>query len=205
MMSILQCTLSVLPDVNYDYSLDDRFCIVSHISISTLQIYTLLYARYRLKKNWTGFTVTLIPVVCQKKKMTLQYHCDIEMKKTRGTKGKIQNQKGKHRKHPLGGTLYLHAALCEELQCSLSTPHDVPVCRATDSHPHHIGYLHLQCNVEKKKTFGMSYPASAGIFCDVLTCCFHGSQQGHLSTWLVIIDLHIHAEQNSSIGLRNGK
>lgn len=48
----------------------------------------------------------------------------------------LQNWKCQHRKHPLGRTV--HAALYGELQCSLSTPPDAPVCGATDFHPHHI-------------------------------------------------------------------
>ncbi len=45
------------------------------------------------------------------------------------------------------------------------------------------------CNATWKKYFGMSYPAPAGVYCDVLTGYIHGRQQGHLSMWLVIIEL----------------
>ncbi len=52
----------------------------------------------------------------------------------------------------------------------------------------HITTDIFPCNAAWKDSFGMSYPASAGVCWDVLTCCIHGSQ-GHLSMWLVIINL----------------
>ncbi len=35
----------------------------------------------------------------------------------------------------------------------------------------------------------MSHTAPAGVYCDVLIGYIHGSQQGHLSMWMAIIDL----------------
>ncbi len=38
-----------------------------------------------------------------------------------------------------------------------------------------------------KESFRVSYPVSAGICCDLITRCIHGSQKAHLCMWLAII------------------
>ncbi len=46
------------------------------------------------------------------------------------------------------------------------------------------------CKATWKRYFWMSYPAPAGVYCDVLlTSYIHGRQQGHQSMWLAFIDL----------------
>lgn len=51
----------------------------------------------------------------------------------------------------------------------------------------HITTNIFSCNAAWKESSRVSYPASAGICCDVVTCCIHGSQKGHLCMWLTIV------------------
>ena len=52
----------------------------------------------------------------------------------------------------------------------------------------HITTNIFSCDAAWKESFRVSYQASAGICCDVITHCIHGSQKGHLCMWLVIIN-----------------
>ena len=61
-----------------------------------------------------------------------------------------------------------------------------PVCCIGSQILIHITTDIFPCNAAQKEYFVMSYPASAGICYDVLTCCIHGSQQGHLAVCLSI-------------------
>lgn len=54
----------------------------------------------------------------------------------------------------------VHAVLCWESQCSFYLPPDVPVCQATDSHPHHNTYF---LTIQQERLFGSSYPASSTV------------------------------------------
>ena len=58
--------------------------------------------------------------------------------------------------------------------------------------------------ISSKESSRVCYPASAGICCDVITRCIHGSQRGHLCMWRAYT-FQLHAEKNSSVGLRNGE
>lgn len=130
--------------------------------ILTVQSYTLLCLRNCLQK--TGWCSRLHFHCCN----VLKDHVtEIQKGKRCSTKGKIQNQICKHRKHPLGRTA--HAMPFGELQCSLS--HLLMYLSVGSKILIQITTDIFTRNAVQKESFGESYSASAGICCEFLMCC----------------------------------
>ncbi len=82
-----------------------HFLCMPYIHFKSTNLHITVYG-ILIKRDWIGFTDTLLLVVWPKN--TLQRHCDIEKKKKYGHKVKNTNYCNK--------ALLLHAALYEELQ-----------------------------------------------------------------------------------------